>query len=51
MLICFFNETVDDRRLGLWLKSSLELEIDEAHENVKEEILSTYKKTWRFVRI
>ena len=45
----FFNETVDDKRLGLWLKSSLESEIDEAHENVKEEILSTYKKTWQFV--
>ena len=45
----FFNETVDDKRLGLWLKSSLESEVDEAYENVKEEILSTYKKTWRFV--
>ena len=45
----FFNETVDDKRLGLWLKSYLESEIDEAHENVKEEILSTYKKTWQFV--
>ena len=40
----FFNETIDDKRLGLWLKSSLESEIDEAHENVKEEILSTYKR-------
>ena len=45
----FFSETIDDKRLGLWLKSSLESEIDEAHKNVKEEILSTYKKTWHFV--
>jgi len=38
----FFNETVDDKRLGLWLKSSLESHKDcEAHEKVKEEILST----------
>ena len=49
LIFLFFSETIDDKRLGLWLKSSLESEIDEAHENVKEEILSTYKKTWQFV--
>ena len=42
----FLNETVDDKRLELWLKSSLESRKDcEAHEKVKEEILSTYCKT------
>jgi len=44
----FFNETIDDKRLGLWLKSALESESDEAKERKKEEILSTYRKTWQF---
>lgn len=41
----FFNESIYDRHLGLWLKSSLESENDAAHEAVKAEILCTYKKT------
>ena len=45
----FFNESMDDKRLGLWLKSSLESENDAAHEAVKADILSTYKKTWQYV--
>ena len=47
----FFNESMDDKRLGLWLKSTLESEHDAAHEAVKAEILSTYKKTWQYVYI
>ena len=42
----FFNKPMDDKCLGLWLKSSLESENDAAHEAVKEEIFCTYKKTW-----
>ena len=38
----FFNKSMDDKRLGLWLKSSLESENDAAHEAVKEEIFCTY---------
>ena len=45
----FFNESMDDKRLGLWLKSSLESENDAAYEAVKADILSTYKKTWQYV--
>ena len=40
----FFNESMDDKHLGLWLKSSLESENDAAREAVKAEILCTYKK-------
>ena len=42
---------MNEKHLGLWLKFSLESEVVEAHENVKEEILSIYKKTWQFLYI
>ena len=32
--LLLFNESIDDKRLGLWLKSSL---------------LTNYAKTWRFI--
>ena len=46
----YFNEYVDDKRLGLWLKSSFDSRTnDDAHEAVKLEVLSSYTKTWQFV--
>jgi len=41
--ILYFNEVVDDNRLGLWLKSALETkENDQRMEEVKLEIIHTY---------
>ena len=46
----YFNEYVDDKRLGLWLKSSFDSRTsDDAHEAVKLEVLSNHTKTWQFV--
>jgi len=46
----YFNEYVDDKRLGLWLKSSFDsCTSNNAHEAVKLEVLSSYTKTWQFV--
>ena len=46
----YFNEYVDDKRLGLWLRSSFDsCTNDDAHEGVKLEVLSSYTKTWQFV--
>ena len=41
--ILYFIEYIDDKRLGLWLKSSLDsASDDEAHEIAKSEVISNY---------
>ena len=46
----YFNECIDDKCLGVWLKSSLDPRTtDNAHNAMKAEILATYTKTWQFV--
>lgn len=46
----YFNEFVDDKRLGLWLKCSFDSRTnDDAHEAVKLEVLSSYSRTWQFI--
>jgi len=48
--ILLFNEYMDDKRLGLWLKSALDSPTQNSSmELCKEEVLSTYEKSWRFV--
>ena len=38
----YFNECIDDNRLGVWLKSSLDpCTTDNAHNTIKAEILAT----------
>ena len=45
-----FNEYIDDKRLGQWLKSSLSPKgEDPAFKAVKLSILDTYTKAWRFI--
>jgi len=45
----YFNEYIDDKRLGLWLKSSLDCTTsDEAHENMKSAVILGYVKAWQF---
>ena len=46
-----FNESVDDKRLGQWLKSALEFPstTDPKVEAVKTEILFTYTQAWKFI--
>lgn len=45
-----FNECVDDKWLGQWLKTSLKLSItDPKVEAVKTEILFTYTQAWRYI--
>ena len=46
-----FNESVDDKRLGQWLKSALEnpSTTDPKVEAVKTEILFTYTQAWRLI--
>ena len=45
-----FNEYIDDKRLGQWLKSALDLTVeDTAVEAVKSRILGTYSQAWRFI--
>ena len=48
--ILFFNEYIDDKRLGLWLKSALDCqEEDRSMQLGKADVLSTYEKSWRFI--
>ena len=48
--LLYFNEVVDDKRLGLWLKSALESkEYDHTTEEVKLEIIRTYVQAQRFI--
>ena len=45
-----FNEVIDDKHLGLWLKSALESkEANAAVDRVKSEIIRTYIQTWKFI--
>ena len=46
----FFNEVVDDKQLGLWLKSALaSKESDEAVDRVRSEVIHTYIQAWKFI--
>ena len=46
----YFNELVDDKRLGLWLKSSLDCATnEEAHESMKSAVIMGYAKAWQFI--
>ena len=48
--ILLFNEYIDDKRLGLWLKSALDCqEEDHSMQLGKADALSTYEKSWRFI--
>ena len=48
--ILLFNEFIDDKRLGLWLKSALDCqEEDNLMQLGKADVLSTYEKSWRFI--
>ena len=48
--LLYFNEYIDDKRLGLWLKSSLDSATDdEAHQIAKAEIISNYTNAWKFI--
>ncbi|MCY3928217.1 MAG: helicase-related protein [Acidobacteria bacterium] len=45
-----FNEYIDDKRLGQWLKAALDSSAkDPKVEAVKSEILFTYTQAWRFI--
>jgi len=47
--LLYFNEYIDDKCLGLWLKSLLDSTIsDEAHD-IKDEIISIYMCAWKFI--
>ena len=44
-----FNECIDDKRLAVWLKSSLDSRTNsDANEAKKVEVLATYTKTWQY---
>ena len=49
----YFNECVDDKRLGLWIKEALDRAIDgddkETHEDKKREMIRNYVEAWRFI--
>ena len=48
--LLYFNEVVDDKRLGLWLKSALKSkENDHTTEETKAEIIYTYVQAWKFI--
>ena len=48
--LLLFNEVVDDKRLGLWLKSALESkEANASADRVKSEMIHAYVQTWRFI--
>ena len=48
--ILVFNECMDDKRLGLWLKSALDCHTqNRSMELCKDDVLSTYEKSWRFI--
>ena len=45
-----FNECIEDKRLGLWLKSALDCsEASSQLEQVKNKMLTNYAKAWRFI--
>ena len=48
----YFNESIDDKRLELWLKSSLDCTTsDNAHESMKSAVILDYAKAWQFIYI
>ena len=48
--LLLFNEVIDDKHLGLWLKSALESkEANAAVDRVKSEMIRTYIQTWKFI--
>ena len=48
--LLYFNEYIDDKHLGLWLKSSLDSATDdETHQIAKAEIISNYTNAWKFI--
>ena len=48
--LILFNEVIDDKRLGLWLKSALDVkETNEDIDKVKREMINAYIQTWRFI--
>lgn len=46
LLLC--NEHIDDKCLGLWLKSALDLPLSDL-ERAKHQMIANYVKTWRFI--
>ena len=45
-----FNEYIDDKRLGLWLRSALTKESDSPDvEQKKAEMISMYVNAWHFI--
>ena len=48
--LLLFNECIDDKRLGLWLKSALDCsDASSQLEQVKNEMLTNYAKAWHFI--
>ena len=48
--LILFNEVIDDKRLGLWLKSALDVkETNEDIGKVKREMINAYIQTGRFI--
>ena len=48
--LLLFNKTVDDKRLGLWLKSALNgSDQSPEMEKAKVDMIADYVKSWRFV--
>ena len=49
LLLC--NEYIDDKRLGLWLKSALDCRDKSSSdlERTKHEMIANYTKAWRFI--
>jgi len=47
--LLLFNEYIDDKRLGLWLKSVLDTATDDTAEVEKCEIVSNYANAWKFI--
>ena len=50
--LLYFNEYIDDKRLGLWLKSSLDSAAatdNDAHDIAKAEIILNYTNAWKFI--
>ena len=48
--LLYFNEYIDDKQLGLWLKSTLDsTNSDETHDQAKDEIISNYMYAWKII--